>query len=376
MLERSSRRGSLLDIMLLHLPNHALPMHDAGSTSGVYCAVSGDQANTSSLPQQIYSIISFCSHIPSSNSRDIFQEKTSFSENSYRIVGSCYSSLPLPMLDYAILGRKTSERNDRLNYSDIGCDTVRIAFPAVYAQVKLCKQSRSSQTGVRFQSLSLNPGARQFHIDDSARSIIDKINNLTNLKVTYLSRGWCCVFNALCQIRHSVCDSYLAVADGGELLTRDVIDYDRPRQDTGAYLGTMDVVKYRPNDTEDNLDFRVSTIETLQIQVRDMTVQRNHNAGEIPRQEAVCLCSRFQYMDTYPEPLARRSWPCTGSAILSWTYRRDYAPQTDIDMKDQEIDRLKNASARSNDQFQRRQSLAGKRKRSREAGASQGCFRE
>lgn len=99
--------------------------------------------------------------------------------------------------------------------------------------------------GTRIEGLSYNPFARQVHVDQTESSIVTKIRNLTDMKASYLLQGRCQIINIWRPIKHPVYDCALAIADGGELTPRDVIECDRKRLDTGEFWDTMGVVQYR-----------------------------------------------------------------------------------------------------------------------------------
>lgn len=97
--------------------------------------------------------------------------------------------------------------------------------------------------GARVQGLSYNPFARQVHVDNTERSVLEKIRNLTDMKADYLLSGRARIINIWRPIKHPVYDCGLAIADGGELQQGDIIECDRHRQDTGSYWDTMGVVQ-------------------------------------------------------------------------------------------------------------------------------------
>lgn len=105
---------------------------------------------------------------------------------------------------------------------------------------------QAGDEGIRISGLSHNPFARQVHTDNTEKSVIEKIRNLTDMKADYLLRGRHRIINIWRPIKHPVYDCGLAIADGGKLEKGDVIECDRVRQDTGQYWDTMGVIKYRP----------------------------------------------------------------------------------------------------------------------------------
>ena len=88
--------------------------------------------------------------------------------------------------------------------------------------------------------------ARQVHVDNTARSIVEKIKSMTEMKADYLLQGRARVINIWRPIKHPVYDCGLCIADGGKLTEADVMECDRVRQDTGKYWDTMGVIQYRP----------------------------------------------------------------------------------------------------------------------------------
>ncbi|KAF2173340.1 hypothetical protein M409DRAFT_49798 [Zasmidium cellare ATCC 36951] len=104
----------------------------------------------------------------------------------------------------------------------------------------------ADDAGLRVEGLSYNPFAKQVHTDNTEKSVLMKIRNLTEMKADYLLSGRARIINIWRPIKHPVYDCGLAIADGGKLKTDDVIECDRHRQDTGEFWDTMGVIKYRP----------------------------------------------------------------------------------------------------------------------------------
>lgn len=105
-----------------------------------------------------------------------------------------------------------------------GCDEI------MFYDARMC---HADDAGRRVQGLSFSPFAQQVHCDNTEKSVLTKIKNLTELKSEYLLSGRVRIVNVWRPIRHPVFDCGLAVADGGKLLAGDVIECDRHRQDTG-----------------------------------------------------------------------------------------------------------------------------------------------
>nr|POE86991.1 hypothetical protein CFP56_64021 [Quercus suber] len=158
--------------------------------------------------------------------------------------GFIYTKAPTKVLDWnsqpTIAKDYLPEMEVLLRREIDGCDEI------IFYDARIRQQT---DMGVRVQGLSFNPFARQVHTDNTARSIIDKIRNLTDLKSDYLSRGRCRAINIWRPIKHPVYDCALAVADGSKLRSEDILECDRRRQDTGAYWDTMGVVKFRQGFT-------------------------------------------------------------------------------------------------------------------------------
>lgn len=91
----------------------------------------------------------------------------------------------------------------------------------------------AEDAGLRIKNVSYSPWAKQVHCDNTEKSVLSKIKNLTELKSEYLLSGRVRIVNIWRPIRHPVFDCGLAVADGGKLQEGDVIECDRHRQDTG-----------------------------------------------------------------------------------------------------------------------------------------------
>lgn len=104
----------------------------------------------------------------------------------------------------------------------------------------------SDEAGLRIDGLSYNPFARQVHTDNTEKSVLHKIRNLTEIKADYLLSGRARIINIWRPIKHPVYDCGLAVADGGKLRQDDVIECDRHRHDTNEFWDTMGVIQYRP----------------------------------------------------------------------------------------------------------------------------------
>ncbi|EMC94666.1 hypothetical protein BAUCODRAFT_42205, partial [Baudoinia panamericana UAMH 10762] len=104
---------------------------------------------------------------------------------------------------------------------------------------------QEADEGLRVKGLSYNPFARQVHTDNTERSVLDKIRNMTDMKADYLLSGRARIINIWRPIKHPVYDCGLAIADGGKLRDDDVLECDRHRADTGQYWDTMGVIKYR-----------------------------------------------------------------------------------------------------------------------------------
>ncbi|KAK0309595.1 hypothetical protein LTR82_015083 [Friedmanniomyces endolithicus] len=100
--------------------------------------------------------------------------------------------------------------------------------------------------GLRVEGLSYNPFARQVHTDNTERSVLEKIHQMTEIKADYLLSGRARIINIWRPIKHPVYDCGLAIADGGKLLKDDVLECERHLAKTGAYWDTMGVIRYRP----------------------------------------------------------------------------------------------------------------------------------
>ncbi|KAK1068381.1 hypothetical protein LTR74_005670 [Friedmanniomyces endolithicus] len=100
--------------------------------------------------------------------------------------------------------------------------------------------------GLRVEGLSYNPFARQVHTDNTERSVLEKIHQMTEIKAGYLLSGRARIINIWRPIKHSVYDCGLAIADSGKLLDDDVLECERHLAKTGAYWDTMGVIRYRP----------------------------------------------------------------------------------------------------------------------------------
>lgn len=104
---------------------------------------------------------------------------------------------------------------------------------------------QAGDEGLRVEGLNYNPFAKQVHTDNTEKSVIDKIKNMTEMKADYLLSGRARIINIWRPIKHPVYDCGLAIADGGKLKEEDVMECDRHRADTGEYWDTMGVIKYR-----------------------------------------------------------------------------------------------------------------------------------
>ncbi|KAK1086125.1 hypothetical protein LTR33_001720 [Friedmanniomyces endolithicus] len=100
--------------------------------------------------------------------------------------------------------------------------------------------------GLRVEGLSYNPFARQVHTDNTERSVLEKIHQMTEIKADYLLSGRARIINIWRPIKHPVYDCGLAIADGGKLREDDVLECERHLAKTGAYWDTMGVIRYRP----------------------------------------------------------------------------------------------------------------------------------
>ncbi|KAF2771032.1 hypothetical protein EJ03DRAFT_325830 [Teratosphaeria nubilosa] len=105
---------------------------------------------------------------------------------------------------------------------------------------------QAGDDGVRVSGLSYNPFARQVHADNTERSVLEKIHNLTEIKADYYLSGRARIINIWRPIKHPVYDCGLAIADGGLLKEGDIIECDRHKAETGKYWDTMGVAKYKP----------------------------------------------------------------------------------------------------------------------------------
>ncbi|KXT08861.1 hypothetical protein AC579_6754 [Pseudocercospora musae] len=103
----------------------------------------------------------------------------------------------------------------------------------------------SDDNGLRVEGLSYNPFAKQVHADNTERSVLAKIRNLTDMKADYLLSGRARIINIWRPIKHPVFDCGLAVVDAGKLQDGDILECDRYRADNNAYHDTMGVSKYR-----------------------------------------------------------------------------------------------------------------------------------
>lgn len=130
-----------------------------------------------------------------------------------------------------------TEMEDLLRREVDGCDEI-IFYDARIRQ--------SSDQGLRVEGLSFNPFARQVHVDNTEKSVVEKIRNLTELKADYLLKGRARIINLWRAIKHPVYDCGLAIADGSKLRPGDVRECDRVRRDTNEYWDTMGVVQHRP----------------------------------------------------------------------------------------------------------------------------------
>ncbi|KAH9822906.1 hypothetical protein Tdes44962_MAKER00734 [Teratosphaeria destructans] len=104
---------------------------------------------------------------------------------------------------------------------------------------------QAGDDGVRVSGLSYNPFARQVHADNTERSVLEKIHNLTEIKADYYLSGRARIINIWRPIKHPVYDCGLAIADGGLLEDGDIIECDRHKAETGRYWDTMGVAKYK-----------------------------------------------------------------------------------------------------------------------------------
>ncbi|TKA82971.1 hypothetical protein B0A55_01552 [Friedmanniomyces simplex] len=100
--------------------------------------------------------------------------------------------------------------------------------------------------GLRIEGLSYNPFARQVHTDNTERSVLEKIHQMTEIKADYLLSGRARIINIWRPIKHPVYDCGLAIADGGKLREDDVMECERHLAKTGTYWDTMGVIRYRP----------------------------------------------------------------------------------------------------------------------------------
>ncbi|KAF2719398.1 hypothetical protein K431DRAFT_286843 [Polychaeton citri CBS 116435] len=129
------------------------------------------------------------------------------------------------------------EMEDLLKREVEGCDEI-IFYDARIRQ--------EGEKGLKVEGLSYNPFARQVHVDNTERSVIEKVKALTEMKSDFLLRGRYQIINIWRPIKHPVYDCGLAVADGGKLKKGDVRECERHRRDTQEYWDTMGVIKYRP----------------------------------------------------------------------------------------------------------------------------------
>jgi hypothetical protein len=105
---------------------------------------------------------------------------------------------------------------------------------------------QAGEEGVKVEGLSHNPFARQVHVDNTEKSVIEKIQALLEMKADYVLSGRARAINIWRPIKHPVYDCGLAITDGSKLQQGDVIECDRHRAVDGKYWDTMGVVKYRP----------------------------------------------------------------------------------------------------------------------------------
>lgn len=129
------------------------------------------------------------------------------------------------------------ELEDLLRREVDGCDEI------VFYDARIRQEG---DDGARVQGLSYNPFARQVHVDNTERSVLEKVHNTTDLKADYYLSGRVRIINIWRPIKHPVYDCGLAIADGGKLKDGDVIECERHLHQTGKYWDTMGVVKYRP----------------------------------------------------------------------------------------------------------------------------------
>ncbi|EME89348.1 uncharacterized protein MYCFIDRAFT_6630, partial [Pseudocercospora fijiensis CIRAD86] len=81
----------------------------------------------------------------------------------------------------------------------------------------------SDDSGLRVEGLSYNPFAKQVHADNTERSVLAKIRNLTEMKADYLLSGRARIINIWRPIKHPVFDCGLAVVDAGKLQDGDIL---------------------------------------------------------------------------------------------------------------------------------------------------------
>lgn len=129
------------------------------------------------------------------------------------------------------------ELEDLLRREVDGCDEIMFYDARI---------RHSDDAGLRVEGLSYNPFAKQVHTDNTEKSVLMKIRNLTEMKADYLLSGRARIINIWRPIKHPVYDCGLAIADGGKLQKDDILECDRHRQDTGEFWDTMGVIKYRP----------------------------------------------------------------------------------------------------------------------------------
>jgi len=155
--------------------------------------------------------------------------------------GFCYVHAPTNCKDWSsqpqIAKEYLPELEDLLRREVDGCDEI------VFYDARIRQEG---DDGARVQGLSYNPFARQVHVDNTERSVLEKVRSTTDLKSDYYLSGRVRIINIWRPVKHPVYDCGLAIADGGKLIEGDVIECERHLEKTGQYWDTMGVVKYRP----------------------------------------------------------------------------------------------------------------------------------
>ncbi|KAK5171829.1 uncharacterized protein LTR77_003465 [Saxophila tyrrhenica] len=155
--------------------------------------------------------------------------------------GFCYVHSPTAFKDWTsqpqIAKQYLPDLEELLRREVDGCDEI------VFYDTRIRQEG---DDGARVLGLSYNPFARQVHVDNTERSVLEKVHNYADLKADYYLSGRVRIINIWRPVKHPVYDCGLAIADGGKLKEGDVIECDRVRHDTGKYWDTMGVVKYRP----------------------------------------------------------------------------------------------------------------------------------